>query len=114
MPTSTLQAAKLWLVDVSGLAKDALHIHVGLLVFFAVALALKKPLRSPLPWLAVLAAALLGEALDRRDDRAGGGLWRWQASVHDIINTLFWPTLILLLARLGHVFSAAPDEKENR
>ena len=29
------------------------------------------------------------------------GRWHWQGSVHDLWNTLFWPSVILLLARAG-------------
>lgn len=102
--TSSFQAAKLWLVSATDLAKDALHVHVGLAVFFAAALLLRRPLSSPLPWFAAFGAALLGELLDMRDDLAGIGTWRWHASVHDLLNTLFWPTIILLLARATNLF----------
>jgi hypothetical protein len=103
METSAFQSLKLALVDLSGLSKDALHIYVGLAVFLLVAIALRKPLRSPVPWLAVLLLAVLGESLDSRDDISHYGAWRVLVSVHDIANTLFWPTVLLLLARYTRV-----------
>ena len=68
MEVSTVQAIKLTIVAATGMDKDALHIYVGLAVFFTVAVFFRKPLRSPWPWLAVLVIALAGELLDRRDD----------------------------------------------
>ena len=96
---STLQHAKLWLVGHTGLAKDALHIHVALILFFGVALVLGWKLSSWRPWLVVLAAALLCEAWDIRDRIADGVRLNLWGDWHDIWNTMFWPTMILLLAR---------------
>jgi len=100
METSVVQSIKLTIVDVTGLSKDALHIYVGLTIFLVTAMVLRKPLRSIFPWLVVLAIAFAGEVLDMRDDVASLGYWRWGASLHDILNTLFWPSVLLLLAKL--------------
>jgi hypothetical protein len=51
----------------------------------------------------VLAIAMLAEALDARDDIADLGHWRIGASIHDIVNTMFWPTIICILARYTKV-----------
>lgn len=99
--TSAFQSLKLDLIAVLGLSKDALHPHVGLLLLFAAAGLWRRPLRSPWPWLTVLTVALAGELLDRRDDLASLGYWRWQVSLHDLLNTLLWPTLLTLWARCG-------------
>jgi hypothetical protein len=104
MPGSWLQTTKLWLIGGTGLAKDALHVHVGLLVFLGSALLLRWPLRSWKPWVAALAVSLTGEAWDVGD--------RWMANMHaapighwhDIWNTMLWPSAILLLARYTKVF----------
>jgi uncharacterized membrane protein YqgA involved in biofilm formation len=100
METSTPQAIKLALASTLHLSKDALHIYVGLAVFIGVAV-LRKSLRAWLPLLAVLAAAVAGEMIDARDDIATFGYWRWKASLHDIVNTLFWPTVLWCCARIG-------------
>ena len=100
---SPLQEAKLLAMDATNLAKDALHVHVGLLVFFAAALLLRWPLRSWRPWLAVLAVAVAGEAWDISNTWGNGGPLRLDANWHDVWNTMLWPTVIMLLARFTPV-----------
>jgi hypothetical protein len=102
--TSTVQAIKLAVVEITGLSKDTLHVYVGLAVFFAVTAVSRRRLRSIVPWLTVLAVAIAGELIDMIDDLSTSGHWNWGASLHDIVNTLFWPTVIWLLARLGFLF----------
>lgn len=105
MKDSVFQAAKLWLVASTGLAKDALHVHVGLIVFFAAALAFRWPLRSWKPWAAALAVALAGEAWDIWDALAEGRRIVPSGNWKDLWNTMLWPTAILLLARTTKLFS---------
>lgn len=115
MELSFVQSSKLAIVAATGLAKDALHIYVGLGVFLLVLL-WRRCSRTLLPLLAVLVVAVVGELLDRRDDLASLGRWRWKASVHDIVNTLFWPTVLTLLLYLRLLAPVprhqAPDKKE--
>jgi len=101
MQFSAYQMFKYVVVWATGLAMDALHIYVGLAVLFGAAALLRRPLGSWLPWLAVVLAACAGEVLDVRDDMRVLGYWQWQASVHDIWNTLFWPTTLVIMARTG-------------
>lgn len=96
MDTSTTQTIKLAIVSATGLSKDALHIYVGMAVYLTLMLFVRR-FRPWIAWLAVLLIACAGEWIDGRDDIASLGYWRWQASVHDIINTLFWPTVLTLL-----------------
>jgi len=101
---SPLQSVKLWLVEHAGLAKDALHIHIGLLLFVGSALVFRCSVRSWKPWAVVFAAALIGEAWDLRDSLVHHtpiALW---ANVHDIWNTMLWPSLMVLLARTTSLF----------
>lgn len=104
MPTSTVQTIKMAIVAFTGLEKDALHIYVGLGIFFAVAFLSRNSIKTFKPLLAVLIVAVLGELLDMRDDLASLGYWRWGASLHDIVNTLFWPAILFSLARATTVF----------
>ena len=101
MTGSWFQGEKLELVHRLGLSKDALHIYVGLGVFLLATLLSKRRFGSPMPWLLVLAVVLAGEAWDAHDDLVSGGHWRWWASAHDAWNTLFWPTVLLILGRLN-------------
>ena len=107
---SPLQSAKFWLVQHLSLAKDALHIYVGLALFLGSALLFRWPLRSWKPWAVVLAAALLGEAWDLRDSgvyHTRVNLW---ANWKDVWNTMFWPSALLLLARFTGLFSGQREQ----
>ncbi|QFY42698.1 hypothetical protein F6R98_08720 [Candidatus Methylospira mobilis] len=104
MDISAFQLIKLEIVAVLGLSKDALHIHIGIAVFLVAAAVLRKPLGSFTPWLTVVAMTVAGEVLDMRDDIASLGYWRWRAGVHDILNTLFWPTLSFAFCKARHFF----------
>lgn len=96
MELSFVQTSKLAIVAVTGFSKDSLHVYTGMAVFL-LALLLRRSPRVFVPWLTVLLVAVLGEMLDRRDDLASLGHWRWRASVHDVLNTIFWPTVLSLL-----------------
>jgi hypothetical protein len=102
---SWLQSTKLALIGWTGLSKDALHIYVALALFFGSALLFRWPLKSWKPWAVVLAAALAGEAWDLRDRIVGKVPLEIAGNWHDIWNTLFWPTAIMLLARGTQVFA---------
>ena len=104
MTLSSFQSFKLSVVAATGLTKDALHIYVGLTIFLLVVLLFRRSPRSWAPWGAVLIAACIGEFLDMRDDIRSLGHWRWLASLHDIVNTMFWPTVLMLLARFTRLF----------
>lgn len=88
-------SAKAWLVSYTGAAEDLLHVHAGLLIFVFSALILKKKMRSPAPLALVAAFALLNEVIDHL---AGGPQDPLEPYV-DFANTVFWPTLLFLLAR---------------
>ncbi len=104
IPPSALQVSKLWLVEHVGLARDALHIYVALIVFFASALLFRWPVRSWKPLAAVVAAALIGEAWDLRDSHVYGMPVDLAGNWKDIWNTCFWPAAIVGLARCSAVF----------
>lgn len=99
MEPTTFQSIKLAIIAASQLSRDALHVYVGLGTFLVAAFLFRRSIRSYLPLVAVLVVALLVEAVDLRDDLITRGHMRWLASTHDLFNTLFWPTVLLLLAR---------------
>lgn len=96
---SPFQHAKIWLTQLMGLPKDALHIYVGLAVFLLAALLSRRPIRSWLPIAAVAGAALAGELWDVIDTWRAGQRIQWWRNWHDIWNTCFWPFVLFLLAR---------------
>ncbi|RXF61915.1 hypothetical protein BKM77_25710 [Pseudomonas syringae] len=96
MDISTAQSIKLAIVSATGLSKDALHIYVGMMVYLTLSVGTRR-FRPYIGWLVVFIIACAGEWVDRRDDIGSFGYWRWQGSAHDILNTLFWPTVLTLL-----------------
>jgi hypothetical protein len=92
---------KEWLEAFTGLDMDALHVHAGLLIQLLAAWTSRRSLRSPIPWLVVLAAASANEIYDLGIDP-----WpdaerysQWLEGAKDMINTMLVPTLLLVLAR---------------
>jgi hypothetical protein len=114
MELSTVQVIKMAVSSTVGLSYDGLHVYVSLMVFFMIARILHKPLSSLTPWFAVLLIGVAGEVLDRRDDLNQLHHWRWEASLHDIVNTMFWPSVILLMARCGQYFKPENAIKEGK
>lgn len=96
---SLFQQAKLVLVDHTGLAKDALHIHVALGLYLGAAALTRWPLRDWRLWTLVLVAALAGEIWDLIDSHVYHTPIVLAANVKDVVNTMFWPTVISMLAR---------------
>lgn len=105
MAASIFQYIKLTVVEATGLSRDALHIYVGLTIFLLAAVVFRKTLRSVIPLLVIFLVAVFGELLDMRDDISTFGYWHWRASLHDLMNTLFWPVILLFLARYSMLFS---------
>lgn len=99
METTAVQSLKLAIVSATGLSKDALHIYVGITVFLVAGLALRKYMNTFFPVAAVVAVACIGELLDMRDDINSLGYWRWGASLHDVVNTVFWPLVLSIFMR---------------
>jgi cell shape-determining protein MreD len=114
MEPTTFQSLKLAIIAASQLSRDALHVYVGLGTFLAAAFLFRRSIRSYLPLVAVLVVAMLVEAVDLRDDLVTRGHMRWLASAHDLVNTLFWPTILLLLARHTRWFGGGDDPKGGR
>ena len=80
----------------TGLSMDALHVHVGVLAQIGVALLLRRSLASPLPWLAVLAAAVANEWSDLTFDYWPNREWQYRESFRDVWNTMLLPTVLLV------------------
>jgi hypothetical protein len=95
------EAIKVQIIADTSLAKDALHVHIGLAIFIAVRLftALLGWRRAGwlIAWLFALSAALGGEWLDYRAEQAGGAIVPDTEHWHDIWNTMLWPTVLLII-----------------
>jgi hypothetical protein len=88
---------KIWLIETVGLTNDAMHIHGALLILSVSALVLRRRPDSPWCWLIVCIAELFNEYADLRGAAAGEATI--DAALHDVYNTMFWPTVLLILGR---------------
>ncbi|MEE9433144.1 MAG: hypothetical protein V3V15_02760 [Sphingorhabdus sp.] len=93
---------KFFLADEAGLAKDALHIHIGLAVFVLARLLWRWRGGWFFAWLIALTAALGGEWLDMVRERAANAEVSAEAHWHDVWNTMLWPTVLLFIGRWLH------------
>nr|WP_295890031.1 hypothetical protein [uncultured Devosia sp.] len=107
---------KTLLSETLGITKDALHVHIGLAIFLGVALVFRRSLASWIPWLALLAFELANESMDILYWNGSGIGLDLGDSPKDIVNTMFWPTVVLLVARwvrrraAGSTATAAADQ----
>lgn len=90
---------KLFIEHASGISMDALHILVGFVLFLLCALALRRTVADPQPWLATLVLEIGNEAYDLLVE-----LWPDPGSqlgegAKDVLLTMVLPTLLLLVAR---------------
>jgi hypothetical protein len=99
MEGSTFQITKNFLVALTGISKNELHIHFGLIIMLCYSIFFHKRLGSFGPLITVFIFAFIGEWIDFCDDLIYHGYWRWLSSIHDICNTIFWPCIFFLLFR---------------
>jgi hypothetical protein len=92
-----LQLLKVHLIDATGLGKDALHIYTGMALFITVRMVWRWRGGWILGWLTALAVASAIEYMDMRAAGIPGPLRPDASHWHDIWNTMFWPTVLLLL-----------------
>ncbi|CAH0350123.1 hypothetical protein BH11PSE5_BH11PSE5_10450 [soil metagenome] len=82
-----------------GLSPDAMHIHVGVLILLSIALVTRKRMDHWAPWLGLFVIECCNEFIDLNQVQ-GSVENNWPASQHDILNTMFLPTMIMLYARI--------------
>lgn len=92
-----LSTAKSKLGAALGMSDDLLHVHLGLAIFVVTALLLRRRMRSIWPLAIVAALALANEVVDY----AISDPWSATRSALDVVNTIFWPLVLFLLARRG-------------
>ena len=110
-------AFKMNIIETTGLAKDALHIYVGVGVYLLCLVLLrpifkKQGIRSFIAVIVVTGIALLGEYLDNREtiESLGmAGLSRDQitASIRDLINTCMLSYVFYGLMTWTKIFNAS-------
>lgn len=93
---------KSWALQHVRLSHDAMHIHLGLILFFALLWIPHRASQRVLwAWFGVLVATLINEAFDGYDWYLWTDSVNWLESTKDIINTMFWPTVAAIIIKLG-------------
>jgi hypothetical protein len=101
------EAAKDWLSTEFHVSHAVLHIHLGLAIYLLTCLLLRRPLGSVLPWLVVALLELTNEASDFLRYYVSAWPWTPTNTIEDIVNTLFWPTVFVLVFHRRRVVAAA-------
>lgn len=76
----------------TGASDSLLHVHAGMAVLLIARIVSGRSLATPIPFLVVCAVAVANEVLDRINH----GSWRWWDTVLDLVNTLFWPFVLMV------------------
>ena len=79
---------------------DSLHVIVGVLIWLAVALLLRKPVTSWKPWLWLFAIILWNETVDLWMEQWPDAGQQYGEGAKDVIVTMLVPTLIMFAARI--------------
>lgn len=106
------ELAELWigyktrLIEFVGLTNDAMHVHGSILILLVSAILLRRRPDNIWCWLIVFVAELFNEFADFKGMAPGEA--SMDAAMHDLYNTMLWPTVIVLLGR----FLFPPRAKE--
>ena len=82
--------------DDTGASDSLLHVHAGLAIMLIARLVTRKSLATPIPFLVVCLAELFNEVMDR----LATGSWRPADTGLDVVNTLFWPFMLMIGLRI--------------
>jgi hypothetical protein len=93
---SAYQAVIRWIGSSTGASDSLMHVHAGLAVLLLARLVTGKSLATPVPFAIVCIAELANEAMDR----IYHGGWEWTNTGLDILNTLFWPFVLMVGLRI--------------
>ena len=97
----TFHNIKMLILSTTGISRDTLYIHAGLVVFFVALACLRARLGDKSVWLVALAASVTAVILDcMYADQIGARISYWQC-FDDVINAMIWPTVLTLCARLN-------------
>jgi hypothetical protein len=80
----------------TGASDSLLHVHAGLAVLLLARLMTGKSLATPVPFAIVCVAEFANELLDRINH----GSWLWTNTALDVLNTLFWPFILMVGLRI--------------
>ena len=104
--TETYHRFIMWIGDGTGASDSLLHVHAGMAVLLLARLITRRSLATPIPFAVVCLAELANEIMDR----AHNGSWLWQDTTLDVVNTLFWPLVLMVGLRARR----ARDQRRSR
>lgn len=87
---------KRFIIDLTLLSRDAMHIHVGMAIFLLIWLLWRWRGARLVAWLGALCAALGGEILDHIAITSDITSLVWLEHWKDIFSTMLWPTFLAL------------------
>lgn len=82
--------------DGTGASDALLHVHAGMAVLFLARLATRRSIATWVPFSIVCLAELANEVLDWLHF----GSVRYPDTLYDVVNTLFWPFMLMIGLRL--------------
>jgi hypothetical protein len=106
---------KLFIEHALAISHNSLHIFVGVLLWIAVGLLLRRPLTSWVPWLWMFAAILWNETVDLWVERWPDPGQQYGEAAKDLLLTIAVPTLIMFAARYRpDLFRGRPGRQRRR
>jgi hypothetical protein len=93
----------LWIGDGTGATDTVLHIHAGMVVLFLVRIVTKRSLATLVPLSFVYLAEFANEVMDYF---VHGTVM--PDTLSDVINTVFWPTMLFLGLRIRRAHGFEP------
>jgi len=108
-------AAKRLIEHAVAVSHDTLHVIVGVLLLLVLALVLRRPLSSLLPWLVLAAVALWNEVLDLWVEQWPDAAMQYGETARDLLLTMLLPTVLMLAVRLRpDLFRHVPRARKRR
>ena len=96
---SSWYQGKLFIEHSLSISHDSLHIIVGVLLWVALGLVLRRPLSSWRPWLWLLAAVLWNEAVDLWVERWPDPGMQYGEGAKDLMLTMALPAILMWATR---------------
>jgi hypothetical protein len=90
---------KIWLTELTGISRDALHILGGFIVQLFVAAVLRRSVAHPAPWAIALVLAGVNEWFDLNYEVWPDRNDQWAESVKDFLITMAIPSALLAMSR---------------
>jgi len=112
---SSWHQGKLFIEHSLSISHDSIHIIVGMLLWLAFGLLLRRPLTSWRPWFCLFAVILWNETVDLWIERWPDPGQQYGEGAKDLILTMLVPTILIAAARLRpDLFMASPRKSARR